>query len=46
MKTCFSAKSIKRRATVKELFNIFYDFMKEKSIKWSDCVEYAQLQHT
>jgi hypothetical protein len=31
-------KSIKRRATAKELFKIVDDFMKEKTIKWSDCV--------
>jgi formate hydrogenlyase subunit 6/NADH:ubiquinone oxidoreductase subunit I len=31
-------KPIKRRATAKELFKIVDDFMKEKCIKWSDCV--------
>jgi hypothetical protein len=31
-------KPIKRRATEKELFKIFDDLIKEKSIKLSDCV--------
>jgi hypothetical protein len=31
-------KPIKRRATAKELFRIVDDFMKEKCVKWSDCV--------
>jgi MinD superfamily P-loop ATPase len=30
-------KPIKRKATAKELFKID-DFMKEKCVKWSDCV--------
>jgi hypothetical protein len=30
-------KPIKRRATAKELCKI-YDFIKEKCVKWSDCV--------
>jgi hypothetical protein len=29
-------KSVKRRATAKEFFGIFDDFVKEKSIKWLD----------
>jgi hypothetical protein len=31
-------KKINRRATAKELFKVFNDFMKEKSIRWLDCV--------
>jgi hypothetical protein len=31
-------KPTKRRATAKELFKIVDDFIKEKCIKWSDCV--------
>jgi hypothetical protein len=31
-------KPIKRRATAKECFKIVDDFMKEKHVKWSDCV--------
>jgi Fe-S-cluster-containing hydrogenase component 2 len=31
-------KPIKIRATTKELFRIDDDFMKEKCVKWSDCV--------
>jgi hypothetical protein len=31
-------KAIKRKATAKELFKIVDDFMKEKCVKWSDCV--------
>jgi hypothetical protein len=31
-------KPIKRRATAKELLKIVDDFMKEKCVKWSDCV--------
>jgi DNA-directed RNA polymerase subunit M/transcription elongation factor TFIIS len=31
-------KPIKRRATAKELFKMVDDFVKQKSIKWSDCV--------
>jgi hypothetical protein len=31
-------KPIKRRATAKELFIIVDDFMREKCIKWSECV--------
>jgi hypothetical protein len=32
-------KPTKRRATAKELFKIVDDFVREKSIKWSDCVQ-------
>jgi hypothetical protein len=31
-------KLIKRRAPAKEFFKIVDDFMKEKCVKWSDCV--------
>jgi hypothetical protein len=31
-------QTIKRRATAKELLKIVVDFMKEKCVKWSDCV--------
>jgi hypothetical protein len=31
-------KPKKRRATANELFKIVHDFMKEKCVKWSDCV--------
>lgn len=34
----FFCKPVKRRATAQEFFKIVDDFMKEKSIKWSDCV--------
>jgi hypothetical protein len=32
-------RNIKRRARAKELFQIVDDIMKEKGIKWVDCVE-------
>jgi hypothetical protein len=31
-------RPIKRRATAKELLKTVDDFMKEKQVKWSDCV--------
>jgi hypothetical protein len=32
-------KPTERRATAKELFKIVDDFVKERSINWSDCVQ-------
>jgi hypothetical protein len=36
-------KPIKRRETAKELFKIVDGFMKEKSIKWFDCVVFMDV---